>query len=212
MLRSLSVVLLVSLILAVTLQGQRSTATFQAHDGLRTHSDFLGRRSLLNRFFAERGMRNGFFPDRFQRRHGHHDGVLLPYFFPEYDSYWYEQTEAEGASVEPAPSVMNEQRDDRQLGSRKQPVPKSQIIDVPGASSTTAAKPLPPTVFILNDGERLETRKFLLTASDLSVNVDHYRRTIPLPMLNVDATIAANRERGIDLQIPADRHEISLSF
>jgi hypothetical protein len=31
-------------------------------------------------------------------------------------------------------------------------------------------------------------------------------------MLDIDATVTANRERGIDLRIPADRNEISLSF
>ena len=67
-------------------------------------------------------------------------------------------------------------------------------------------------MFILNDGERLEGREFLLTASDLSLTIDHHRRNIPLQMLNVEGTISANRERGIDLRIPADRTEISLSF
>jgi hypothetical protein len=133
-------------------------------------------------------------------------------FFPEHDLVWYEQPETEGASVEPAPSAVLEQREDRQLGSREKPVPKSQIIDIPGASRSRAAKTLAPTVFILKDGERLESREFLLTASDLSLTVNHYCRTIPLRMLNVDATIVANRERGLDLRIPADRNQISLSF
>ncbi len=35
---------------------------------------------------------------------------------------------------------------------------------------------------------------------------------IGLDRLDLDATIAANHERGIDLRIPADRNEISLSF
>jgi hypothetical protein len=105
-----------------------------------------------------------------------------------------------------------EQRDGSQLGNQEKPAPKSQIIDIPGTSRSTAAKILAPTVSILKDGERLESREFLLTASDLSLKVDHYRRTIPLQMLNVDATIAANRERGLNFRIPADRTEITLSF
>jgi len=211
--RSFPLVLLVALISTVALQAQRSVATFQGHaDGLGAHSGLLGQRSLSNGLFPQRGIQKGIFAGRF---HGHHDGrkgILLPYFSPEYDLVWYEQPETEGASVEPAPSAVLEQPEDRQLGSREKPVPKSQIIDIPGASRSRAAKTLAPTVFILKDGERLESREFLLTASDLSLTVNHYCRTIPFRMLNVDATIVANRERGLDLRIPADRNQISLSF
>ena len=151
------------------------------------------------------------FPNHFHSRHERHRGVLFPYFFPEYDPFWYEQPEIE-ERFESASSAVNEQGEGRQLGNQEKPVPKSQLIDIPATSGSTAAKTLPSTVFILNGGERLESREFLLTASDLSIKVNHHRRTIPLQMLNVDATVAANRERGIDLRIPADRTEISVSF
>jgi hypothetical protein len=208
--RLLAIVLLVSLILTVTLEAQRSVATFQGHAGLRAHSEFLGNRSLPNGLSPQRGLQNGFFPNHLHR-HGRHNGVLFPYFFPEYDPFWYEQPEIE-ETFESAPSAMNEQRDGRQLGNQEKPVPKSQLIDIPATSGSTAAKTLPSTVFILNSGERLESREFLLTASDLSIKVNHHRLTIPLQMLNLDATRVANRERGIDLRIPIDRTEISLSF
>jgi hypothetical protein len=52
----------------------------------------------------------------------------------------------------------------------------------------------------------------VLTASALSVGVDRHERTIPVDMLDIDATVAANRERGIDLRVPADRNEIFLTF
>jgi hypothetical protein len=91
-------------------------------------------------------------------------------------------------------------------------VPKAQVIEIPVAANASAAKMLPPTVFILANGERLEARRFLLTASNLSFSIDRQQRTIPLNRLDLDATIAANHERGIDLRIPADRNEISLSF
>jgi hypothetical protein len=68
------------------------------------------------------------------------------------------------------------------------------------------------TIFVLATGERLEARRFMLTASDLAVVIDRQQRTIPLHMLDIDATVTANRERGIDLRIPTDRNEISLSF
>jgi hypothetical protein len=52
----------------------------------------------------------------------------------------------------------------------------------------------------------------VLTASNLSFSIDRQQRSVPLGLLDLDATITANHERGIDLRIPADRNEISLSF
>ncbi len=78
--------------------------------------------------------------------------------------------------------------------------------------NSAASKPLPPAMFILRNGERLEARRYLLTHDNLSFTVDRRQRTIPLAMVDIDATVAANRERGIDLRIPADRSEISVGF
>jgi hypothetical protein len=58
----------------------------------------------------------------------------------------------------------------------------------------------------------VETKRFVLTASLLTVRIGRQQRTIPLQMLNIDATVTTNHERGIDLQVPDDRNEISLSF
>jgi len=70
----------------------------------------------------------------------------------------------------------------------------------------------PLAIFILANGERVETRRFLLTASILTLSIDRRQRDVPFAALDIDATIIANRERGIDLRIPADRNEISLGF
>jgi len=86
-----------------------------------------------------------------------------------------------------------------------------QVIEIPSVSNSPA-KELPPAVFILASGERLEARRFVLTASNLSVSIDHRQRNVPLDLLDLDATLAANHGRGIDLRIPDDRNEISLSF
>ena len=86
------------------------------------------------------------------------------------------------------------------------------MIEIPGAASSAAARMSPPTIFVLANGERLETRRFVLTASNLSVSIDRQQRTLPFDMLDINATISANHERGIDLRIPYDRNEIVLSF
>lgn len=91
--------------------------------------------------------------------------------------------------------------------------PKSQFIEIPSAANAAAPrKPPPPAVFVLVNGDRLEVRRFLLSASLLSVSIDRQQRTVPLSMLDIGATLSANHDRGIDLRIPDDRNEISLSF
>jgi len=75
-----------------------------------------------------------------------------------------------------------------------------------------AAKPVPSAIFILTSGERVETSRFLLRANDLSVTVNRQQRTIPLDKVDLDATIAANHERGIDLEVPTDVNQITLRF
>jgi len=94
----------------------------------------------------------------------------------------------------------------------ERPIPNAQVIEIPSAAKAAEIKPIPPTVFVLTNGERFEAQKFLLTASSLSVTVQRQQRTIPMQMLDYDATLAANRDRGIDLQIPSDRNEVSVRF
>ncbi len=187
--------LLAALVLGGSLQAQRAAATFHGN-GARSagRTGFVGRRGVPNRFLIGDS-------------HFHHNGqgaFFDPYFVPYDEPYGYEQPDtavtngpAPVAVVPPAPEPS---------------VPKAQVIEIPVAANASAVKMLPPTIFILANGERLETRRFLLTASNLSFSIGRQQRTIPLDRLDLDATIAANQERGIDLRIPADRNEISLSF
>jgi hypothetical protein len=126
-------------------------------------------------------------------------------FFPYYDSVESEQPEADATPEQP------------QIVMQRTPepvVPKGQVIEIsPTANSTsTTAKLLPPTIFVLANGERLESRRFVLTASVLSVSIERQQRSVPLGQLDINATVAANHERGIDLRIPDDRNEISVGF
>ena len=80
-----------------------------------------------------------------------------------------------------------------------------------GSSSSALATPAPPVVFILSSGERLESSHYLLSTDSLQVQQGETQRTIPLSDLNVDATIAANRARGVDLKIPS-KNQVMLGF
>jgi hypothetical protein len=86
------------------------------------------------------------------------------------------------------------------------------IMELPGAAEAAASKPLPPAMFILTNGERIEARQYLVTYDHVKLMIDRQQRTIPLAMLDMNATLAADRQRGIDLRIPAGRSEISLGF
>jgi hypothetical protein len=138
-------------------------------------------------------------------RHRHDNGYFSPYFLPD-DGYWPEETGPELASAEAPPVVI------RGPSERERPPAVAHIIEIPGAADPKDVKPPVPAVFVLTDGERLEAERFLLTASSLLVYVDRRERIIPWETLDLDATIFANRERGISLRIPADRNEILLSF
>jgi hypothetical protein len=208
MLRAALFTLLVASFLDGALQAQRAGATFQGNAaGSPVRSGFVGQRGFSIRFSPRRG----FFPSRFQLRHDNASSILVPYFVPYDEPFGYDQPYDEAVTNGPVPPVVVLQPDDRQALAPEPPA-KAQVIEIPVAANATAAKMLPPTIFILANGEQLETRRYVLTVSNLSVSIERRQRTIPLDMLDLNATITANHERGIDLRIPADRNEISLSF
>jgi hypothetical protein len=191
-----------------SLPAQRTGASFQGNAaGMPVRSGFVGQRGFSNRSFPRRAI----FSSRFHPRPDTVGSIVVPYFFPYDEPFGYEQPGAEMVANGPVPPVVIAQPDDRQSRTPEPPA-KAQVIEFPAAANSTAAKTLPPTIFILADGERLETRRFVLTASSLCVSIGRRQRTIPVDRLDIDATLTANQERGIDLRIPADRNEISLSF
>jgi thiol-disulfide isomerase/thioredoxin len=91
------------------------------------------------------------------------------------------------------------------------------IIDVPQASpapraARTRAKPAQKTIFVLANGERLESDQYSIEAGILHLTVGGEERAIALNALDLQATKALNRQRGIDLKIPQSRGEVYLSF
>lgn len=72
--------------------------------------------------------------------------------------------------------------------------------------------PAPPAVFVLSSGDRLETARYLVTVNSVRVEQDGMQRNIPLSELNVDATVAANKARGLNIKFPTDKSQIMLGF
>jgi len=197
--RAALLALLIASILAGSLQAQRATATFHGS---------AARVSIRSGFVGLRGFSNRFFSTRPHPRYDSFGSFLVPYDEP----FGYEQPDAEGMAEGVVSPVVILQAYERQPREPEPPAPKALVIEIPSVGGSTAAKILPPTVFILANGERLEARRFVLTVSNLSVSIDRQQRTVPMDMLDINATISANHERGIDLRIPAERSEISLSF
>jgi len=191
--------LLVASVLSGSLHAQRAIASFHGGStGFHGRSGFAGHRVSHNRFLSSRShMHNGSF------------GYV---FFPYDEPFDYAQSDAEAETEGTAPPVVILRTDERSPRQPEAPAPKPLVIEIPGAADARDAKTLPPTIFILEDGERLETRRFVLTVRGLSFSVNRRQRVVPFDRLDIDATISANHERGIDLRIPADRNQISLSF
>jgi hypothetical protein len=188
--------LLVASVLSGALQAQRVGAVRSSAAGPHFRPGFVGQRS------SRVSSRPGLVSSRI-----HRPNASGSYFLPDGDSLGndgYEQPDAEAAMNAPASPLM--------IPRTRESLPRSQFIEIPSAANAAAPKIPPPAVFILVNGERLEARRFLLSASLLSVSIDRQQRAVPLSMLDIGATISANHNRGIDLRIPDDRNEISLSF
>lgn len=196
-----ALITLLAFVLSAPLQAQRAAASFHG-SAVRSpvRSGSIARHGFSNRASTRSSLGPA----------GRHRSDAAGSYFLPYDDYGDQLTneppDSEASSTNSAlPMVAAPQAPGPALR-------QAQFIEIPGEASSTIAKMPPPTVFILATGERLETRRFVLSASVLSASIDRQQRTIPLDMLDLQATISANRERGIDLHIPIDRNEISLSF
>lgn len=92
--------------------------------------------------------------------------------------------------------------------------PQAVIWEAPEApgKKQPPAQPTPPAVFILSNGDRLETARYLVTVNSVRVEQNGMQRNIPLNELNVDETLAANRARGLNIKFPTDKSQIMLGF
>ena len=190
MTRGALVVLLFGSVLAAPLEAQRGG--FHAFAPMPGQSVHLGQGSFSS----------GHFLSRFQPGYGL-GAFWSPYFFPE------DERPQSGEAGEP---LGPQSGPPYYAPGREWPPAPARVIEIPAPDHPEAAKPLQPAMFVLTSGERLEAQRFVLTASSLSVNIGRRERVISIEALDLDATAAANRERGIHLQIPADHNEISLSF
>jgi len=193
--RAVSRALLLASFLTPFLEAQRAETGFRGFAKVNRPSGHVRQGAFSNEQFGR-----NFHP------HERPGALWPPYFLPYDESYWWKGQEPELVIPEPLQRVLDAPPN------RERPPADAQLIEIPGAASQKAGTSPMPAVFVLISGERVETRRFVLTVSSLSINIDRCERVIPLEAVDVGATTIANRKRGINLRIPADRNEISLSF
>jgi hypothetical protein len=136
----------------------------------------------------------------------------LPYWdyvnFPPNGAAQPPDDQAEGYMSNQAPRQVVAMRD---RGPAMPVVESPKLIEVP-LPAGTVVKPQPPALFVLTNGEKLESRRYVVSADSLQIDVDRKQRTIPISQVNVDATIAANLQRGIEVSIPQDRSSLFVGF
>jgi hypothetical protein len=150
-----------------------------------------------------------------QDGYGYWPGYYAPYF-ADYDGFWTLQE----SPPQPPPAAATPSVIVMQLPEPKQqpaPVEPPKLVEVPSATDTRTKDisdpaPAPPAIFILSSGERLQATRYTLTYDSLRIPQGRGVRMVPLTALDMDATLAANRQRGVDLQIPENRQQITLGF
>jgi len=95
-------------------------------------------------------------------------------FCPLWRPVWDERPDGEAVMNEPtSPSVVHEDRN---------PLHTSPSHRDSGGGGSRLRQSATADYIVLVNGERLETRRFVLTASNLSFNIDRQQHTIPLEM------------------------------
>lgn len=159
---------------------------------------------------------NGFFPQhsvfglRGHRQRGF-GSFWLPWYYPGWDDdyLWNLPPYQQPVNTTPPQVIVVENKNPHPPAP---PVEPPKLVELAPSKEASSTRPQPPTLFLLKNGERLESRYYLLTAESLQINVGSQRRTVPVSSLDLDATIAANQQRGIELAIPRDRTTVFLSF
>jgi hypothetical protein len=141
-------------------------------------------------------------------------GLWLPYEYwgddwEDSGSDYAENQPADDGSQEPVPASRPVVMASRQPITPPAQSPK--LVEIP-LPKDAAATPQAPTLFVLTNGERLESQNYVLTSDWLRVEIGRKQVTIPISSLDLPATIAANRERGIEMNVPRDHSSVYLSF
>src|SRR5207248_4500547 len=75
------------------------------------------------------------------------------------------------------------------------------------AASITPMAPEPPTILVFKDGHKLEIGNYAIVGETLyNMSGDYRSFKIALASLDLDATIKANEERGLEFHLPVKKN------
>jgi len=144
---------------------------------------------------------------------GYGDGFWWPYASESYGDSYFQSEETRPSTDYAATSPVVIYLQNPQQPSAPARTPNPGIIDIPQDNTAKqSATPLPPTVFILANGQSLELKRYTLTQTSLSFTKDYVRRVVPTSQINLEATVAANQKRGVDLRIPESPNQVTIGF
>jgi peroxiredoxin len=86
------------------------------------------------------------------------------------------------------------------------------VIEIPPDKNSHPGQPLPKAVFVLTSGERLESDRYTMDTHFLHIAIEGEERVIAINKVDVRATEAANRARGIEIKVPTSKSEVFVSF
>ncbi len=90
--------------------------------------------------------------------------------------------------------------------------PSPQWTIVSGGQSSLPKKPIPKTIFVLMNGEQLESNHYVIGGGFVDVTVAGEQRRIAFTSLDTRKTIALNHAHGVDLKFPTSKNEVFLGF
>jgi hypothetical protein len=143
---------------------------------------------------------------------GSEGGYWAPFWYGD-DYGYYDFSQDRAGEMGPAgpPPAWNRQEEAPAPVAVAPPV-KPVMMDVADMKEMPTEQPGPPTIFVFKNGERVEARRYTMTQNTLRLGDDGQKRNVALVMLDRDATVAANQQRGIQLQFPTDSNRMVLSF
>jgi hypothetical protein len=92
------------------------------------------------------------------------------------------------------------------------PAPSPKLVEVPQDGPATPTKEQPPALFVLQNGQHIESDRYVLSDKSVTVEVGRQQRTIPLSDIDLNETMAANRQRGVEIAFPRDSNSLFMSF
>ncbi|HLK34289.1 MAG TPA: hypothetical protein VKT29_14440 [Terriglobales bacterium] len=140
--------------------------------------------------------------------------VVEPY--PLYQSAPDQADDESDDTVVPGPTVferrspddMSEAADDSDPATVPAPpmTPEQPQVTAPPADSSVAAQPArpqPTSVLVFRDGHQLEVENYAIVGDMLYDFTPGHPRKVPLSQLDLDATVKANDDRGVDFVLPS---------